>query len=118
MIESASQPLQKVEQFRYFLDKAQDMDRHTCTYRHGDNYHWQELPQISFLWQQKFCHDKCACHDKHVFVMTKHVFCHDKSMLIATKLVMTNICHDKHVFVTKVLSSQAYFCHDKRHVLS
>ena len=105
------------------------------------DYHWQELPQVSFLSWQKFC------HDKHMFVMTKHIFCRDKSMLVVTKLllrfnilslqnfVMTNIillwqmfchdkqtfvmtkdvfCHDKHVFVaTKVFLLWKNFCHDK-----
>ena len=37
-------------------------------------YHWWELPQVSFLLQQKFCHDK-------------HIFCHDESMLVMTKLL-------------------------------
>ena len=32
------------------------------------DYHWQELPQLSFLLQQKFCHDK---HVNMSFVMTK-----------------------------------------------
>ena len=74
-----------------------------------------------FLSWQKFC------HDKHVFVMTKHIFlwqeyaCHDKSFV-----VKNYVCHekiflsqqiflcDKHNFVvTKVLFWHAYFCHDK-----
>ena len=84
-------------------------------------YHWWELPPVSFLLQQNFC------FDKHVFVMTKHIFCHNKSMLVATKLLswQTYLCHDKtgcdrylcrdkHNFVvTKVLLWQAYFCQDK-----
>ena len=52
-------------------------------------YHWWELPPVSFLLQQNFC------FDKHVFVMTKHIFCHNKSMLVATKTFV----HDKHIFV-------------------
>ena len=88
----------------------------------AEGCHWQELPQVSFLLQQKFC------HDKHMLVTTKHVFCHDKSMFVAT-----DICHDKHRFVatkvclswqnsfsqqkyfvvTNVWSQQACFCHSK-----
>ena len=108
----------------------------------------------SFAWVQSFCamclllagagtsvifvmtnilsQQRCVFHNKHVFVMTKHVFCHDKSMLGVTKLllwqnyvchdksfIVTDICHNKHMFlVTKAFSQQAYFCWDKRHVLS
>ena len=42
-----------------------------------------------------------VCYNKHMFVMTKHVFCHDK-----------NACcdkHAKHVFVMTKLSSQQIF---------
>ena len=51
------------------------------------HYHWRELPQV-FLLRQKFCHDKHICCDRT---------CHDKSMLVMTKL----------------LSQQTYFCHEK-----
>ena len=49
-----------------------------------------------------FCHDKCVCHNKHMFVMTKSLFCHDKSMLVVTKLLLQQafdkcVCHDKHI---------------------
>ena len=63
----------------------------------------------NILSQQCLCRSKSfvmpaiRC-DKHklTFVTTKHIF-----------------CHDKHNFVTaKVLSQQAYFCCNKRHVLS
>ena len=43
-------------------------------------YHWQELPQVSFLSRRKFCHDKRVlsrqtfCHGKHTFVTTKMIF--------------------------------------------
>ena len=80
-----------------------------------------KLPQISFLWQQKFC------RDKHVFVPTKDVFCHDKSMLVATYFcrdkffISINICRDKQFCPdkTRLLSRQKYacrdnFCHDKK----
>ena len=50
------------------------------------------------------------CHDKHVFVSTKHIFCHDKSMLVATKLLSWQT---QQIFVvTIVLLQQKYFCHD------
>ena len=53
--------------------------------------------------RQKFC------HDKHVFVVTKHVFYLSQQMF----------CSDKHNFVaTNVFLRQAYFCHHKRRVLS
>ena len=79
------------------------------------------LPKVCMSW-------------KHNFVATTFVttnmclsrFSYNKSMLVATK----HICHNKHVFVTSsichdktlvttniILSWQAYFCHDKRHVL-
>ena len=58
-------------------------------------YGWRELPLVSFLLRQKFC------HDKHVFVTTKHIFCRNKSMFA----------------VTKLLSRQNYVCCDKRRVL-
>jgi len=41
-----------------------------------DSCHWWELPQVSLLSQEKFCHDKS-------FVMTK-IFCFNKC-----------VCHDK-----------------------
>ena len=55
-------------------------------------------------------------HDKHVFVVTKHLFCCDKSMLVATKL----LSRQTYFVATTVLLQQAYnkFCHDKTHLLS
>ena len=88
------------------------------------------------------CHKYHFCCDKHMFVVTKHIFCRDKNMLVMTNMpnmclsqqnlsqqtfVVTNCCHDKIMFVTTdiccnksfvVLSRQAYFCHDKKCVLS
>ena len=59
----------------------------------------------------KFCHNKC------IFVITKHIFCRNKNTLVTTKLwsqQQTNICRNKHNFVTtKLWSQQAYFCRDK-----
>ena len=85
-------------------------------------YHRRELPQISFLSRQNFCHDKhmsrqkCACCDKSsvakkMMFVAKQIFCHDKT------LVMTNIRHDKHHFVaTKFMSRQAYkLCLSQQH---
>ena len=45
-----------------------------------------------------------VCGDKHLFVMTKHIFCCDKSMLVATTnvYVMTNICRDQSFVETHV----------------
>ena len=57
-----------------------------------------------------FCHDQKFFCDKHIFVVTKHIFYRDKSMIVMTKL----FCCNKHNFVTTKLLSQAYFCHDKR----
>ena len=67
--------------------------------------HWWELPQVSFLSRQKFC------HNKPVFVMTKRVFCHDKSVLVATKSCLSwqNFCRNKHTFVM----IKDVFCPDK-----
>ena len=81
-------------------------------------YHWQELPQVSFLLRQNFC------RDKYVFVVTKRVF-RDKTRLLSQKkvclsrpiFVKTNdktslFCRNKHMFVTtKILlsSQQKYF---------
>ena len=75
------------------------------------------------------CHKYHFCRDKHVFIATKH------AVFVATKLylsrqiifVSTNPLTLSHTFVaTKdvfyrdkiVLSRQAYFCRDKRRVLS
>ena len=69
-------------------------------------YHWQELPQVSFLYPKSVCHDKSFCCDKIIFVATN--ICHDKfycdKHVFVKTFVMTSIfllfCHDKHVFVT------------------
>ena len=56
-----------------------------CTRRLAWDYHWQELPKVSFLSRQKFCRaNTClsrqnyVCRDKHTFVATKDVFCLSK----------------------------------------
>ena len=80
---------------------------HSPTYAVHYHWHWQELPQVSFLSQQT-----PVCHDKQVFVMTKPVFCHDKSMLFATKLW----CDKSFVLTSILLSRQKYACNDKTFV--
>ena len=94
-------------------------------------YHWQELPQVSFLLRQVLLRQTCVSW-QNVFVMTKHVFCGDKTVVVTnlflwwqtfvvtnTSLLQQNtkiFCHDKHNFVaTKVLSRQAYFFRDKNY---
>ena len=99
------------------------------------NYHWRVLPQVSFSLRQRFCSNKThllsrqkyACCDKTFvatslplswqtqntsFVMTK--VCLSQQ----TCVCVTNICGDRSFVVSKVLSRQAYFCRDRRHVLS
>ena len=63
-------------------------------------YRWQELPQVSFLSQQKFCQDKR--------VVTKHSLCRDKNVLVVTKL-----CLLRQTCVCCIILSQQKFCHDK-----
>ena len=61
-----------------------------------------------------FCCEK-SCRDKHVFVLTKHVFCHDKSMLVLTKRLLQQTFFATNIILSrqKVLPWQAYFCCDK-----
>ena len=85
-----------------------------------------------------FAATKVLSRQKHVFVVTKHIFCCDKCTLavtifvaifvcvfVATKLLLQqifvvtniilswpNVCHDKHTFVT------THVCHDKTRLLS
>ena len=92
--------------FHFQTHTQADGHQHTCTHPHP---HVIPSPTNTWLlgslveaatsiisvvtkvlsWQAYFC------HNKHVFVMTKHVFCHDKSMLVVPKI----ICCDKHNFV-------------------
>ena len=46
---------------------------------------------------------KFFCHNKHVFVMTNHVFCCDKNMLAATKLLL----QQNYFVTTKLFCQQA-----------
>ena len=43
-----------------------------------------------------FCCDEHVCHDRHVFVTTKHIFCCDRSMLVVTVCLLWQnyVCHD------------------------
>ena len=59
-------------------------------------YHWQELPQVSFL------------YPKSMFVMTKallrqnYLCCNkylSRQILLRQTCVCQNFCHDKHIFV-------------------
>ena len=68
--------------------------KHSVLY-HSYAYHWRELPQISFF--------SCVRRYLHNFFATKDV----SYMFVATKL-LTKLC----------LSRQAYFCSDRRRVLS
>ena len=80
------------------------------------------LSRQIFLWRKKFC------RDKHTFVAIKDVFCRDDHVFVATEVCLqwqllswqNCVCCDKHVFVATniILSWQAYFCRDKRRVLS
>ena len=101
-------------------------------------YHWQELPQVSFLSRLKFCHNKSMlattkllfqqnyvcrdkiflsqqtqkfCHDKHTFVTTKNEFCCNKHVFIATKIFLSRQSFgcNKIMFV----ATKYVFCHDK-----
>ena len=74
-------------------------------------YHWQELPQVSFLSRQKFCCDKSfvttkICLPQQNFCPDKIMFCHDKIFL---SWQTQKLCHDKHTFVV----TKDEFCHDK-----
>ena len=113
-----------------------------------DVYHWRELPQVSVLsclsrQTRVLSRQKYACRHKNPsFVTTKiclprQNFCCDKIKFVATKYFVAEqkrsdillrhvFVSTKHVFVAKkqqkttttCLSQQAYFCRDKRCVLS
>ena len=78
---------------------------------------------VRFTSRQKFC------HDKHAFVVTKHLFFFSKSILVATKLLSLQayFSRDKHMYQTDMLhvvthklgSCRKYnFCHDWQTCLS
>ena len=81
-------------------------------------YHWQELPQVSFLsWQTRVTKHIFCCNKSVLFVKKN---CGDKIMFVVTKLLLrqifvpTNmcllrqkyICHNKTFVTTSILSSQ------------
>ena len=80
------------------------MNIYTSVHDTVNIYHWRELPQVSFLSRQKFCHQKThllswqkyACRNKHVF--TESNICRDKSF-ITIILSWQRCCHNKHIFI-------------------
>ena len=83
------------------------------------------VTNIILLWQN-------VCHDELTFVTTNACFswqnillsrqkyaCRNKAFVMTNTFAWKIFCRDKHNCVlTKVLSQHAYFCCDKRHVLS
>ena len=43
------------------------------------------------------CHKCHFCCNKHVFVITKHIFCRNKTSGTTDILVLRNFCHDKYL---------------------
>ena len=78
-----------------------------------ETYHWRELPQIAFWSRQtRVCRDKNAtCLSRQKCYLWQLPPMIDKRMLVATKLFIVEL-------YTKVVSREAYFCRDKRRVLS
>ena len=83
---------------------------------HLSNYHWQELPQVSFLLWQKFC-----C-DKHVFIATNTCLWQQNTSFAATQkyaccdkffLRQDYVCCDKSFVVTNTCLSWQKFCWDQ-----
>ena len=104
---AASQCFKQVDNFGRALKVLDEQEMYdqaiNCLQRYNIRkqvrlYHWQELPQVSFLsWQIHVCHDKT-----HLLSWQKYT-CSNKTF------VTTKFCCDRHVFVTtKVLSWQAY----------
>ena len=53
-----------------------------------------------------------VCHDKHLFVATKHVFCHDTNMLVVTNVLWRkNVCRNKTFVATKMVLVAALASH-------
>ena len=65
---------------------------------------------IIFVVTEVLSQQTCVCHDKHMFVTTKHVFCRNKSMPATTKLLSQQnyVCHDKTIVTTKILSQHMF----------
>ena len=103
-----------------------------CSLPQSDQeYHWRQLPQVCLARQNKtfvatklclsrqnlsFAINKClsqqnvcdkTCDKRRVLPRQTRV-CRDKSKFVVIKLVATKVC----------LSRQAYFCRDKRRILS
>jgi len=80
---------------------------------------------VTSIIYQVSCHDKTHLLSQQKYACCNKNFCRNKIMFVRTKyfccvktFVVTNNCCNKHKFVTtKVLSWQAYFCRDKRHML-
>ena len=93
-------------------------------------YHWRELPQVSFLLQQKFCRDElvfvatntCLSQQNTSFVVSKvclpwqNCVCHDKVFLSR----QTRVCRYKHAFVTTkdMFCCDTHVCHDKSRLVT
>ena len=94
----------KVEAFAPPTQLAGCLAGQTSIHRYTEPhfYHWQELPQVSFLLQQK------NCCDKHVFVTMSFVTTNKT-------FVMTKLCLSRqNIFVaTKLSSRQTHVCRDK-----
>ena len=83
------------------------------------NYHWRDLPQVSFLLWQKFCRESMlamtelllwqiyVCRNKILLAWQK--FCHDRYLV-----QQTHVCCDKSFGATKMIlvgsSCQLYLC--------
>ena len=83
-------------------------------------YHWQELPQVSFLLRQKYaCCDKTfvmrnMCLLRQIFVATK-VLTQQKYFVAANITLLRQIfCRGEHTFV----ATKDMFCCDKHMLLS
>ena len=122
---------------RKFAAGKREMDQKTPCLPAMLAYHWQELPQVSFLlWQRRICRDKMFCYDKTfvvTFVLTSLFLLQQTRLswentffLCVTKVCLswqTRVCCDKSFVATKIfchniiLLQQAYFCCNKRCVL-
>ena len=93
----------QITYYTYPCSRMQDAanSNGNTTSLHLQSYHWWELPQVSFLWRQKFCGDKhvflttktCLSRQKTSFVTPKaclprEKFCRDKIMFVATKIIL------------------------------
>ena len=112
--------------FCFWFLLAQFIQLHSC--------HWWELPQVSFLSQQKFCRDKhvhllswqkYACRYKtwQIFVATNTClswqnFYHNKLTFLL--LWQAHVCHDKTCLKNMLAAIKLclLFCHDKSFVMT